>query len=249
MTAFAIVSDLHANLEAVEAVFARIDQLGVRETVCLGDIVGYGPDPLPVTRLVMARCAWTIRGNHDWGLFHELDDFNLLAQQALRYSRSRLKPALFRFGRRKAWEFLRDLPETKEHAGYDFYHGSPRMPVMEYVLKSDGFQEPEKMRDIFAKVGRPCFVGHTHWPGVHTPDFRFTHASDDHRTFALDGPCIVNVGSVGQPRDGDTRASFAVVADGKVEIHRVAYDFARTQAKILAAGLDPMLANRLGRGR
>jgi len=249
MTAFAVVSDLHANLEAVEAVFARIDQLGVREVVCLGDVVGYGPDPLPVTRLVMARCKWTIRGNHDWGLFHELDDFNLLAQQALCYARARLKPSLLRPGRRRAWEFLRGLPERMEDHGYLFVHGSPRDPVMEYVLKSDGFQEPEKMRQIFALLDRPCFVGHTHWPGVHGVDHRFTYASDELRSFALDGPCIVNVGSVGQPRDGDTRASFAVVNDGRVEIHRVAYDFQRTQAKILAAGLDPLLASRLGRGR
>jgi diadenosine tetraphosphatase ApaH/serine/threonine PP2A family protein phosphatase len=120
---------------------------------------------------------------------------------------------------------------------------------MEYVLKSDGFQEPEKMRQIFALLDRPCFVGHTHWPGVHGVDHRFTYASDELRSFALDGPCIVNVGSVGQPRDGDTRASFAVVNDGRVEIHRVAYDFQRTQAKILAVGLDPLLASRLGRGR
>ncbi|MFN9334614.1 MAG: metallophosphoesterase family protein [Planctomycetota bacterium] len=249
MTAFAVVSDLHANLEAVEAVFARIDQLGVPEVVCLGDVVGYGPDPLPVTRLVMARCKWTIRGNHDWGLFHELDDFNLLAQQALHYSRSRLRPSLLRPGRRRAWEFLRVLPERMTDHGYLFVHGSPRDPVMEYVLKSDGFQDPEKMRQIFALLDRPCFVGHTHWPGVHGVDHRFTYAADDHRSFALDGPCVVNVGSVGQPRDGDTRASFAVFADGRVEIHRVAYDFQRTQAKILAAGLDPLLASRLGRGR
>jgi diadenosine tetraphosphatase ApaH/serine/threonine PP2A family protein phosphatase len=249
VTAFAIVSDLHANLEAVEAVFARIDQLGVRETVCLGDVVGYGADPLPVARLVMARCKWTIQGNHDWGLFHELDDFNLLAQEALRYSRSRLRPSLFRPGRRRVWEWLRTLPLRMQDHGALFCHGSPRDPVMEYVMKSDGYQEPEKMRQIFALVDRPCFVGHTHWPGVHHADHRFTQATDETRRFPLQGPCIVNVGSVGQPRDGDPRASFAVVADGVVEIHRVPYDLRRAQAKILAAGLNPLLADRLARGR
>jgi len=251
VTPFAIVSDLHANLEAVEAVFARIDQLGVRETVCLGDVVGYGPDPLPVARLVMARCKWTLRGNHDWGLFHanELDDFSRQAREALRYSRAKLKPSLFHPGRRKVWEWLRGLPERQEDSGCMFFHGSPRDPVMEYVMKSDGYQAPEKMRQLFALVDRPCFIGHTHWPGMHYPDYHFVQATDEHPRFPLAGPCIVNVGSVGQPRDLDPRASFAVVADGAVTIHRVAYDFRRTQAKILASGLDPLLAERLARGR
>ena len=121
---------------------------------------------------------------------------------------------------------------------------------MEYVLKSDGFLEPEKMASIFAAIDRPCFVGHTHWPGVHRRDFRFTQAVDETREFDLGGePCVVNIGSVGQPRDGDPRASFAVVDGSKVEIHRVSYDFRRTQAKILAAGLHPALAERLARGK
>jgi diadenosine tetraphosphatase ApaH/serine/threonine PP2A family protein phosphatase len=246
----ALISDLHSNLEAVEAVLHRIDSLGVREIACLGDVVGYGADPLPVTRIVMQRCKWTIQGNHDWGLFHELDDFNPLAREALMYSRAQLQPSFWRFGRQKAWDFLRSLPDRKEDHGFLFFHGSPRDPVMEYVLKSDGFLEPEKMQHLFTLIDRPCFVGHTHWPGVHRPDFRFTQATDEDREFRLDrGPCIVNVGSVGQPRDGDNRASFAVAFGDRVEIHRVPYDFRRAQAKILAAGLHPALAERLARGK
>lgn len=249
MTAFALISDLHSNLEALEAVFARIDALGVREVFCLGDVIGYGADPLPVTLQVMQRCAWTIQGNHDWGLFHELEDFNPLAREALFYTRAQLKPSFLRPRRKAAWEFLRTLPDRKEAHGFLFFHGSPRDPVMEYVLKSDGFLEPDKMHKLFALIDRPTFVGHTHWPGVHGPDYRFTQATDEQREFALDGPCIVNVGSVGQPRDGDPRASFAVVTGRRVEIHRVPYDFRRTQAKILAAGLHPALAERLARGK
>jgi diadenosine tetraphosphatase ApaH/serine/threonine PP2A family protein phosphatase len=249
LSAFALISDLHSNLEAVEAVLARIDALGVREIACLGDVVGYGADPLPVTRLVMERCKWTIMGNHDWGVFNELDDFNPLAREALFYTRAQLKPSFLRPGRKAAREFLRTLPKTQQDHGYLFCHGSPRDPVMEYVLKSDGFLEPDKMAQLFARLDRPCFVGHTHWPGVHRPDYRFTQATDDTREFKLDGPCIVNVGSVGQPRDGDARASFAVVTGDRAEIHRVPYDFRRTQAKILAAGLHPALAERLARGK
>jgi diadenosine tetraphosphatase ApaH/serine/threonine PP2A family protein phosphatase len=249
VSTFALISDLHSNLEAVTAVLERIDALGVREVMCLGDVVGYGADPLPVTLLVMQRCKWTIQGNHDWGLFHELEDFNPLAREALLYTRNQLKPSFLRPRRRQAWEFLRGLPDRQQDHGFQFFHGSPRDPVMEYVLKSDGFLEPDKMHQLFALIDRPCFVGHTHWPGVHRPDYRFTQATDEQREFRLDGPCIVNVGSVGQPRDGDPRASFAVVDHDRVEIHRVPYDFRRTQAKILAAGLHPALAERLARGK
>ena len=249
MATFAIISDLHSNLEALEAVFARIDQLGVEQVVCLGDVVGYGADPLPVTLMVMKRCKWTIQGNHDWGMFHDMDDFNPLAREALMYTRNQLRPFFLRPSRRTAREFLRGLPEQMEDFGYKFYHGSPRDPVMEYVLKSDGFLEPEKMQKIFEHVDGPCFVGHTHWPGVHRPDYRFTQATDDEREFVLDGPCIANVGSVGQPRDGDPRASFAVVRGDRMQIERVPYDFRRTQAKILSAGLHPALAERLARGK
>ena len=250
MTDFAIISDLHSNLEALEAVFHRIEQLGIEEVVCLGDVVGYGADPGPTTRMVMQRCKWTILGNHDWGLFHTLEEFNPLAREALQFSRRKLKPSLFTPQRRAAWNFLRTLPERMEDHGYLFVHGSPRDPVMEYVLKSDGFLEPEKMRHIFSKLDRPCFVGHTHWPGIHRSDFQFVQATEECREFKINGePCIVNVGSVGQPRDGDIRASFAVVSDGTVEIQRVPYDFRKTQAKILAAGLHPALAERLARGK
>ena len=148
------------------------------------------------------------------------------------------------------WSFLINLPPRMEDHGYLFVHGSPRDPIMEYVLKSDGFLEPEKMQEIFSMIDRPCFVGHTHWPGIHRKDHRFVQATDDVRTFELgDEPAVVNVGSVGQPRDGDPRASFGVVDDNVVEIHRVNYDFRKTQAKIMAAGLHPALAERLARGK
>ncbi|MCC6670136.1 MAG: metallophosphoesterase family protein [Planctomycetes bacterium] len=250
MTAFALISDLHSNLEALEAVFQRIDELGVRDVHCLGDVVGYGAEPEACTWLVMQRCSWTIMGNHDWGLFHDLEDFNPLAREALLFTRRRMKPTWFGARRRQMWEYLRNLPDRKEDHGFLFCHGSPRDPIMEYVLKSDGFLEPDKLRDIFARIDRPCFVGHTHWPGIHRTDLRFLAANDAFRTVDLDGaPAVVNVGSVGQPRDGDPRACFVVVDGNRVEWHRVPYDIARTQRKIIAAGLHPALADRLERGK
>ena len=250
MGAFALISDIHSNLEALEAVLRRIEALGVKEVHCLGDIVGYGADPEPCTELVMRRCGWTIQGNHDWGLFHELDDFNPLAREALLFTRKRMRPGLLSARKRAQWAFLRDLPDRMQHGEYLFFHGSPRDPIMEYVLKSDGFLEPEKLRDILSRIDRPCFVGHTHWPGIHRTDLRFTQAVEGSSRFDLTGePAVVNVGSVGQPRDGDPRASFAVVDGKQVEIHREPYDLRKTQAKILAAGLHPALAERLARGK
>ncbi len=251
MSTFALISDLHSNIEALEAVFRRIDELGVSEVNCLGDVVGYGAEPELCTRMVMDRCKWVIMGNHDYGLAGSLDEFNPLASEALMYTRKRLKPHFLAPRKKAMWQFLTTLPEKMEDHGFLFCHGSPRNPIMEYVLKSDGFLEPEKMIGIFDGLDRPCFVGHTHWPGIHRSDFRFTQAVDEHRVFDLaEGePAIINVGSVGQPRDGDPRASFAVVTDNRVEIHRVAYDIRATQAKIMAAGLHPALAERLARGK
>ncbi len=250
MTTFALISDLHSNLEALEKVFERIDQLGIEEVNCLGDVVGYGAQPESCTQMVMERCKWTIMGNHDYGLFNDLDGYNPLAAQALLFTRRLLRPTPFSRRRKAMWQFLASLPHQMEDHDYLFFHASPRDPIMEYVLKSDGFLDPEKMADIFSRIDRPCFVGHTHWPGMHSSDFRFTPATDATREFILtDEPAIVNVGSVGQPRDGDPRASFAVVDDRRVEIHRVPYDFRGTQGKILAAGLHPALAERLAKGK
>lgn len=250
MATFALISDLHSNLEALEAVFERIDALGVTEVNCLGDVIGYGADPEACARLVMERCGWTIMGNHDWGLFNELDRFNPLASDALQFTRRRLQPGLFTWGRSGLWKFLAGLPDRMEAHGYLFFHGSPRDPIMEYVLKSDGFLEQDKMTEIFSLIDRPCFIGHTHWPGIYRSDLRFVPAKGDCTRFEIgEDRAVINVGSVGQPRDGDPRASFAVVSEGCVEIHRVGYDFRGTQTKILAAGLHPVLAERLARGK
>ncbi|MEO0479236.1 MAG: metallophosphoesterase family protein [Planctomycetota bacterium] len=250
MTRFALISDVHANVEALEAVFRKIDALGFDEIYCLGDIIGYGADPEACTRMIMQRCRWSIMGNHDYGLTSDLRDFNPLAANALALTRRRLKPSLLSFGKRAIWNYLTNLPHTMSAHGFEFFHGSPRDPIMEYVLKTDGFLEPEKMAGIFARLRGPCFVGHTHWPGVHDQSFRFHQATDERRVYELDGePVVVNVGSVGQPRDGDPRACFATVDGQRVEFHRVPYDFRRTQEKIRAAGHHPALADRLAIGK
>lgn len=189
-------------------------------------------------------------GNHDWGLFHELHRFNPLASDALEFTRRRMAPRMFHWGRRALWQFLAGLPDRMQAHGALFFHGSPRDPIMEYVLKSDGFLEQDKMTEIFSLIDRPCFVGHTHWPGIHLEGQSFVPAEGECTEFKIgQDPAVINVGSVGQPRDGDPRASFAVVSDGCIEIHRVDYDFRSTQTKILNAGLHPVLAERLARGK
>ena len=246
----AIISDLHSNAFAVEAVFRRIDQLGVDSIYCLGDVVGYGPDPEVCVDLVMEHCAFTLKGNHDWGLTEPLHDFNPMAQESLMWHRKRLKPGLFSPSKRRRWNFLTTLPDRVDRDGAVFVHASPRDPIKEYVLKSDGFLDPEKMEDLFSRFERYCFVGHTHWPGFHTEDFRFHQATEEKARWTLpDGKSIVNVGSVGQPRDGDPRSCFVILDGSELEYHRVPYSVDQTQRRILAQGLSPYLAERLERGR
>jgi diadenosine tetraphosphatase ApaH/serine/threonine PP2A family protein phosphatase len=248
----ALISDIHSNLEALLAVFAKIDEIGPDEVGCLGDVIGYGPNPQECTDLIQKRCSFTLCGNHDWGLTNDLDDFNPIAREALLMTRRVLRPGMLSLGGRtkERWRFLTTLPDRVQRGDLLFVHASPRDPIKEYVLKTDGFLEPEKMEAIFAAFKGTCFVGHTHWPGLHTADFRFSQATDAKRTFTIGGePCIVNVGSVGQPRDGDPRACFATLDGKTVEYHRIPYDFAPTQEKIRRLGLNPVLADRLASGR
>jgi hypothetical protein len=183
---FALISDLHANRPALEAVFRAIDSLGIQDVRCLGDVVGYGAEPEPCIDLVMERCEFTLSGNHDQGVvLGQLDDFNPIARESLLWTAKRLKPSFWHPGRRKRWMWLKTLPHRVERDGYLFVHASPRDPIKEYVLKTDGFLDPEKMEDLFSRIQGPCFVGHTHWPGYTDEDFRFHPQSPNQTEFVL----------------------------------------------------------------
>ncbi len=250
MNRYALISDIHANLPALEAVFARIEELGITEIGCLGDVVGYGPDPEACIDLVMERCRFTLKGNHDWGLEGRLHEFNTLAREVLEWTRKRLKPGLLQSPKKQRWRFLMELPERHEEWGALFVHGSPRDPIKEYVMRSDGFLNPEKLLDLFSRIEGRCFLGHTHWPGFTGEDFRFHQAVNGNLEMRLpEGRCLVNAGSVGQPRDGDPRACFLVVEGNRLTWERVPYDVAETQRRIMEAGLNPYLAERLRKGR
>lgn len=251
---FAIVSDIHANIAALEAVLADIDGLGVRRIVCLGDVVGYGPDPVPCAERIMARCKWTLMGNHDIALFEGSAGFNPSARGAIDWTRDLLFSAAERDpAARRRCRFLRDLPLQHEEGGNLFVHGSPRDPWREYIFPDEARlpKARKKFREIFPRFERFLFVGHTHIPCVITEEgFVATSTELGNQWKRPPGvKAIVNVGSVGQPRDRDSRACYLVVEGDSVVWRRVTYDVQATVGRIHANPvLDPALAVRLKKG-
>ena len=234
MARFAIISDLHSNMEALSAVLARLDREGIQRIVCLGDVVGYGPDPEHCIDLVMQRCQLTLMGNHDEALLRGAHDFNPVARQVIEYNRRMLKPTLLAGSARRArWKFIEGLPVSHREGETLMVHGSPRDPVHEYIMKTDVIFVPDKIRDVFRHFEGLCFVGHTHFPGVFTADLRFRDPSQFDYVYEWKGErAIVNVGSVGQPRDGDPRACCVIVEDNTIRFLRTDYDVATVQRKI-----------------
>ncbi len=246
----AIVSDIHGNLEALEAVQADMAAQGVDSVYCLGDIVGYGPNPRECIDRVMGY-QLSILGNHDQGALYDPEGFSSGAERAIFWTRDQLEmdsgnPAQ----QAKRWEFLSELPRTHREGRFTYVHGSVRNPLSEYVFPED-VHNFRKLEKIFALIERYAFQGHTHVPGVFTEDGRFLSPDEIASRYPLPGHKImVNVGSVGQPRDGDPRACYVILSDEQVEFRRVAYPVAKTMEKNYAIPeLDPFLADRLQDGR
>ena len=245
----AIISDIHSNLEAFEAVLKDIDGLNVDEIYCLGDLVGYGPNPIEVTDLAMKRVKVCLLGNHDQATLFDPEGFNAGAEQAIYWTREQLENS----GDAKAskrWDFLGELPRQRREDDYLFVHGSPRNPLNEYVFQEDVYDE-KKMERLFAVVPKYCFQGHTHVPGVFTEAREFLVPNDIDHTYTLgNGKTMINVGSVGQPRDRDPRACYVILEGNVVTFRRVEYDFEKTIAKIESIfDLDNYLGIRLRSGR
>src|SRR5476651_584783 len=233
----AIISDIHSNLEALQAVLADIAALNVKEIYCLGDIIGYGPNPRECIDLAMT-CQMVLLGNHDQGAMFDPDGFNPPAERAIFWTRQQLETSgEARAKREKRWEFLADRPRTFKENGHLFVHGSARNPLNEYVFPEDIYNQ-RKMDRIFALINKYCFQGHTHVPGVfmeslqddsylfHSPEeIDGVHKLDEHKT-------MVNVGSVGQPRDGNWRACYVLLDNNEVKFRRVEYDIDTTIRKI-----------------
>ncbi len=247
----AFISDIHANLEALEKVLADIDSRRIQEIYCLGDVVGYGPDPEACTDLVMARAKATIRGNHDEAVVRGPVGFNPVARNAIEWTRKRMTPHFWSPASRRRWAFLRDLPLLLEWEGVLLVHGSPRDPTSEYIMDRDIlFGPPNMFSEIFSRFERVCMVGHTHIPGVFYEGPRFVPQRELPERIAFNGTkMVINVGSVGQPRDHDPRATYVTCEDSVFRFHRIEYDFRVTQKKIRAIPrLDARLGERLAEG-
>jgi predicted phosphodiesterase len=237
----AVLSDIHSNLQALEAVLASLGS--VDAIWVLGDIVGYGPEPDAVIARLRELGAIAVRGNHDAAALGALDtaDFNGDARRAVEWTSDVLSVGS------RAW--LDSLPERRVEAdAFTLVHGSPREPLWEYV-----WSIPVARRNMEAFSTRYCLVGHTHVPVafVDGKDGLEVTAPDDDTRLELDERrAILNPGGVGQPRDGDPRAC-AMVLDtdaGLVSWRRVAYPFARTQELMRSAGLPSNLVERLAYG-
>jgi predicted phosphodiesterase len=249
---FAIISDIHANLPALTAVLEDIDRRGVKEVFCLGDIIGYGPQPRECLDLLIERHIVSIMGNHDQAVFYEPTNFNAGAEKASYWTRQVLEDEPDREKRNHRWSFLGRLPIRLQMGNILMVHGSPRRPVNEYIFPDDIYTNTVKLSAIFERVEHLCFVGHTHVPGVFLddPDFYSLEELDDVYTISNLERAIINVGSVGQPRDQDQRACYVIVRDDKIEFSRVEYDVEETVKLIFEnAHLDNFEGERLRDGR
>jgi predicted phosphodiesterase len=237
-----VISDIHANLPALEAVLSAAGQ--VDGVWCLGDLVGYGPDPNEVVEKVRSLPNLVcLMGNHDAAALGQIDieAFNLEARLSMHWLQTELNQA--------SQEFLRRLPEKVVIGEATLAHGSPRNPVWEYIL------DPRTASANFNYFDTNyCFVGHTHLPALYAradgqPIARLFIPSAD-TPIELEPRIILNPGSVGQPRDRNPKASFAFFnpEESRWEPQRVEYDFTGVQKRILDAGLPPRHAQRLGEG-
>lgn len=226
----AVISDIHSNLPALTRTFEIIDQISVDRVYCLGDIVGYGPFPNECIALVRERCAAVVKGNHDAGAVGEvpLDHFNAYGKNAIRWTRKHLT--------RKNTEYLLALPPMRAEDNVTLAHASPLHPEDWHYI----FAWPDANRCFAAFGTRICFIGHTHIPVVVGEDGSVNVYRTDRRY-------LINVGSVGQARDGNPRISFGLLdtTNGTFEVLRIEYDIEATASAILEARLPDYLAHRL----
>lgn len=245
----AIISDIHSNLEAFQAVLREIDKEKVDQIYCLGDLIGYGPNPLECIDIMIQRSDVCLLGNHDQATLFDPEGFNAAAEQAIFWTRQQLE-CCDDAKAMKRWDFLGELPRLHREGDMIFVHGSPRNPLNEYVFQDDIF-DTKKMERIFSVVPKYSFQGHTHVPGVFTERNEFFSPSDvDNRYVLGNMKLMINVGSVGQSRDRDPRACFVILEDNVIHFKRIEYPFEETIKKIAAIGdLDNNLGNRLRTGR
>ncbi|MAH39303.1 MAG: serine/threonine protein phosphatase [Dehalococcoidales bacterium] len=241
---YALLADIHANLAAFTAVLADIERRGgVEEVWCLGDIVGYGPDPSRCIELLRQHNHVMVSGNHDLAAIGRLDttNFNPDAAYSCRWTAQQLNP--------EDINYLENLPSVIEKGDFTLVHGSPRGPIWEYLVSVGGAKE-----NFAYFKSRFCLVGHSHRPLIFKLDEsgNCSSARFSPGIRLVLGKCqlIINPGGVGQPRDGDSRASYAIYdSDGAVvKFYRVPYDIKATQERMVRQNLPMRLVVRLQQG-
>ncbi len=245
----AILSDIHGNLTALKTVVADIETQACDQIVCLGDVIGYGPDPQGCIDVVAGFDA-CILGNHDLAALFDPEGFSNAAEQAILWTRKQIETGDSPEACLKRLEFLAHLPRVRREGNVMFVHGSVRNPINEYVFPEDVYNR-RKMEKLFSMVQGLCFQGHTHVPGIFTMDMEFKRPDEiGFRYEFSDEKLMINVGSVGQPRDGDWRSCYAILDDNSIEFRRVEYDLDSTIQEIYnTPGLDRFLGDRLREGR
>jgi diadenosine tetraphosphatase ApaH/serine/threonine PP2A family protein phosphatase len=229
----AIISDIHANLEALESVLKDVELMQANRLVCLGDIVGYGADPSACVAIIRDRADLCVLGNHDAAVFSgtDLAVFNPHAREAMAWTAAQLS--------NDDVAYLRGLPYRVSTDDLLFVHSAPRAPEQwDYVFS--GMEARQHGRYFHERI---CFIGHSHVPGIYAIDAGI-------REYIHGQRYLINVGSVGQPRDGDWRSSYGLLdtVSGTYENRRIEYDVETAARRIRMRGLPPRLAERLGLG-
>jgi predicted phosphodiesterase len=236
----AIISDIHSNLQALEVCMDYIDKTaGIEYIAVLGDIVGYGPDPSGCIALVREKTEFSILGNHDSAVagITDISYFNTVARDAVIWTKDRLSV--------EELEYLKSLPYTVRKDGLFFVHSSPGEPdAWKYIFCYD--DASDEFDNFNEKI---CFIGHSHLPGIYGKNGILSH-TDGAVELNPDENYIINVGSIGQPRDGDPRSSFAIYDfdNSEIEIIRLEYNTLDVRKSIIDNGLPEFLGDRLIRG-
>jgi diadenosine tetraphosphatase ApaH/serine/threonine PP2A family protein phosphatase len=243
----AVIADVHSNLEALASVLSQIDQERVEAILNLGDLVGYNACPNECLELLQSRQVLSLAGNHDLALFDQerAQYFNIIAYEALMWCRQQVRPEFL--------EFLRDLPLQQEQPGkFLACHGTPASPDT-YIAYH--FQGKRVLKHLLGHPDtRVCFFGHTHRRALWYRDIRgkvaLRSTAPAKIRLSREEHYLINPGSVGQPRDGNPEAAYAIFDDDEfsIQFKSVPYDIDGAQRHILAAGLPAFLAERLGRG-
>jgi diadenosine tetraphosphatase ApaH/serine/threonine PP2A family protein phosphatase len=243
----AVIADIHSNSEALTSVLAQLDREGIEAILNLGDLVGYNASPNECLELLQGRHTWSLAGNHDLALLdpERAQHFNIIAYEALMWCRQQVRPEFL--------EFLQGLPLLRKLPGsFLACHGTPGNPDT-YIAYH--FQGKRVLKELYQHSDlRVCFFGHTHRRALWYRDIRgkvaLRQISPERMQLSPEEHYLINPGSVGQPRDGNPEAAYAIFDDetASIEFKSVPYDISGAQRRILAAGLPPYLAERLALG-